>query len=320
MKILITGATGFIGRHVCERLSGHSIRVAVRDAFAVDRLPKGVDHFEVGSIGPETNWSRALHGVDAVVHLAARAHVLNETSADPLAEFRKVNRQGTVTLAKAAKAAGVKRFVFMSSIGVNGNGQGPDYSGAGYRGTDDPQPHDLYAISKREAEDELARIEGLEIVNIRPPLVYGPAVPGNMRSLLGIVWKGVPLPLASAKNRRSFVGVRNLADFVAVCTESPAAAGKTLTVADPEVISTPELLTILGRGLEKPAKLLPFPVGLASFAAKVARKQKAFDSLFGSLVVDSSQAYEVLGWKAPHALGAGMLEMAQHYRTERMKD
>ncbi|MBN1283946.1 MAG: SDR family oxidoreductase [Anaerolineae bacterium] len=306
MNILVTGANGFIGRRLCRALAaaGHSVRGAVRRP---DRALPGVnvDWVTVGDIGPDTGWRPALEGIDAVVHLAARVHVLDETARDPLAAFRQVNVTGTAHLARTAAACGVRRLVHMSSIKVNGETTGP---ACGFTETDAPRPAEPYGISKWEAEQTLRRVEAettLEVVVVRPPLVYGPGVGGNFRRLMHWVRRGVPLPFANVPNRRSLVGIDNLVDFVQCCLTHEAAAGATFVICDGEDLSTPELIRRLAHAMHRPARLFPLPFAPA-LAARMPR-------LYGSLVVDAGKARRVLGWSPVCAVDAGLAQTVQAY-------
>ncbi|NDJ61560.1 MAG: NAD-dependent epimerase/dehydratase family protein [Chloroflexi bacterium] len=308
--ILITGANGFIGQHVCRYFAaqGHTVRAAVRTA---DRAVAATESVMVGDIGPQTQWEPALAGTRAVVHLAGRAHVINETTDDdPLSLFREVNVEGTRTLAQAAAAVGVERFVFVSSIGVNGD------SGT-FTEASPPAPHADYAVSKWEAEQaltEIADATGLAVTVVRPPLVYGPGAPGNFARLLRWVARGVPLPLANTNNRRSFVGVVNLADFLLRCVDHPAAMGELFLISDAEAISTTDLIRQMAAALDRSARLFPFPEPLLRAAGRIANRERLIDQLFGTLVVDAQKARDQLGWSPPQSLSAGLADVAQWYR------
>ena len=306
--ILVTGATGFVGSTVHEALNGRTVCRALRQA-AVDALPGDV---VVGDIGPGTDWRAALQGIDCVVHLAARTHVLQEDTADPLAAYRRINVEATRRLAQQAAAAGVRRFVFLSSIKVNGETTG-DHP---FTRNDTPQPQDAYGISKREAEDALRQIgtdTGMEIVILRPPLVYGPGVKGNFLRLLQAIARGMPLPLASIHNRRSLVYVGNLADAIITCMDTPAAAGKTYLVSDGEDVSTPALIRKLAAALGKSSRLLPCPPALLHFGAALLSKRAAMMRLTGSLTVDASALRQELGWQPRYSLDQGLTATAQWY-------
>lgn len=318
MNILVTGANGFIGQALCPALQrrGHAVRKAVRNRHAASHSGAQEGTIALGNIDEHTDWSRALQGVDAVIHLAARVHVMQESAGDPLAAFRRVNVAGTEHLARAAAAVGVKRLVYVSSIKVNGEETAPDgkFSEDGA-----PAPQDPYGVSKLEAEQALHRVAaetGLEVVIVRPPLVYGPGVKGNFRQMLKVLGSGVPLPLASVRNLRSLVYVENLADALIACTTHPAAAGQIYLVSDGEDISTPALVRALGTALGKPAWLLPLPARLLKTLARLAGKAAQVDRLLGSLRVDSGKIRSQLEWMPPHTLQQGLQATAEWYRTE----
>jgi UDP-N-acetyl-alpha-D-quinovosamine dehydrogenase len=313
---LVTGATGFVGRALCRRLleSGTRVVAGIRQQAKLD---EGVTPVVVGEIDETTDWSRALSGVDVVFHLAARAHVLHETAADPLAEFRKTNVAGTERLARSAAAAGVRRLVYVSSIGVNGlyTKEGKKFSEA-----DVPQPHNAYALSKWEAEQALTRIADeteLEVVIVRPPLVYGPGAPGNFAQMLAVVAKGVPLPFASVHNCRSLIYVGNLADALVACATRPAAAGQTYLASDGEDVSTPELLRQLAGALGVPARLFPCPPALLRLAGRLNGRHEQMERLLGSLQVDSGKIRRELNWLPPYTLQQGLQATADWRRGKR---
>lgn len=312
MRVLVTGASGFVARFLVPTLieRGHSVRAAARRAF---NLPAGAEACRIGAVGPNTDWSEALAGVEAVVHLAARAHVLRESVPTPETAFRTVNRDGTRRLAEIAASLGIRRLVFVSSIGVNGN----TTCGRAPFGADDPaQPYDAYAVSKWQAEQALADIAlrtGLETVVLRPPLVYGPGAGGNFGRLMRWVNNGLPLPLASVDNRRSLIYVANLVDAVATCLEHPQAANRTFPVADSEAISTPALIRTLAQELGRPAHLLRMPVGLMRLACRVTGREVVARRLLGSLLVDSHAIRHELGWQPPFTLAEGLRLTAYAY-------
>ena len=348
MNILITGANGFIGQALCKRMlaDGYQVRGAVRDGRQMTVLPSGVERVQIGNIGPKTDWSKALAGIDGIVHLAARVHVMRENAADPLAAFREVNVEGTKCLAIAAANAGVKRFVYISSVKVNGERTGDRGQRSEVRGQekaevgsqksevrgrrsevrgrecelkevfsekDVPCPQDPYAVSKWEAEQILAEISsatGIEIVIIRPPLVYGPNVRANFLRLLRWVNKGIPLPLGMVDNRRSLVSLDNLVDFLITCIEHPAAAGETFLVSDGEDLSTPALIRRIALSMNIPARLIPVPVCLLRLGGSLLGKKSEVDRLCGSLQVDISKAKSVLGWKPPLSVDEGLAKTA----------
>jgi nucleoside-diphosphate-sugar epimerase len=314
MRALVTGASGFVGQALCSALlaEGDSVRAAVRSS---DSLPAsdGLEVTAVGEIGAQTDWSTALAGVDCVIHCAARAHVMHETEADALAAYREVNVAGTQRLAEQAAALGVRRLVFLSSIhvlGIHTNGRGPFFV------SDAPAPVEDYAISKREAEQALWAVSartGLEMVVVRPPLVYGPGAKGNLLRLASLVARGLPLPLAAVHNHRSLVGLSNLVDLLRLCAAHPAAAGQALLVSDGQDLSTPQLIQLLAEGMNKPARLLPVPVGGLRAAGSLLGKRAEIDRLVGSLQVDSRHTRELLGWIPPVSAEDGVREMARWY-------
>lgn len=317
-KVCVSGASGFVGRELCRLLLERGVEVvgAVRKQsaglFPDNRL---FSQAVTGNIGPETDWRQALAGVDAVFHLAARVHVMRDTAHDPLAEFRRANVQATEHLARAAAASGVRRFVYVSSIKVNGEetAQGCRYSEA-----DVPQPQDPYGISKWEAEQALwsvAQETGIEVVVVRPPLVYGAGVKGNFAQMLAVVAKGIPLPLFSVHNRRSLLYVGNLADALLVCASHPAAAGQTYLVSDGEDISTPELLRRLAAALIVPSRLLPCPPTLLWLAGKLTGRSSQVERLLGSLEIDSARIRRDLGWTPPYTMQQGLQATGGWYRS-----
>lgn len=300
MRVLATGAAGFVGRPLGEELEshGHEVVQAVRRPSG---LPKEA---VIGDLRNVPALAAALANCDAVVHLAARVHVMHDTADDPLAIFRATNTDATLNLARQAAQAGVKRFVFVSSIKVNGEGRD-----AAYRETDALAPEDAYAISKWEAEQGLQRIAqetGLEIVILRPPLVYGPGVRANFRRLIDAVAGGWPLPLGAIRNRRSLLYLGNFVDAIRVCVEHPAAAGQTFLLDDGQPVSTPELVRAVARAMGRPARLLAVPVGMLEFTGALLGKRTAVARLTGSLWVDSSFIRTRLGWTPPYSMAAGL--------------
>ncbi|MBD1399109.1 UDP-glucose 4-epimerase family protein [Pelovirga terrestris] len=301
-NILITGATGFVGRGLCSRLlvEGRNLRCAVRQASSI------ANSVAIGDIGPDTHWDEALKGIDTVVHLAARVHVMKDNSSDPLAGFRCVNVDATLNLARQATVTGVKRFIFLSTVKVNGEKTTSDHP---YTEQDAHQPQDPYGISKQEAEDGLLRLAeetGLEVVIIRPPLVYGPGVKGNFQSMMRWIGKGIPLPLGAIHNQRSLVALDNLVDVIISCIDHPAAAGQTFLVADGEDLSTTDLLRRVGQAMGKPARLIPVPMSVLKLGARLLGKQTMAQRLCGNLQVDISKAREVLGWTPPVSVDEGL--------------
>lgn len=320
--VLVTGASGFVGRTLCRRLvaGGVRVRAAVRNARALPGTVPGGPHppevVAVGDIGDDPDWGKALAGCRTVIHLAARVHVLREQSADPLAEFRRVNSAGTRRLAEAAVAAGVERFVFVSTIKVHGEAS----PGRPLVETDALEPSDPYAVSKYEAEQALAEVCGrssMRLTILRPPLVYGPGVGGNFARLLRAVDRGVPLPFGAFRNRRSLVYVENLADAIWTSIAAHAAAGGTYLVSDGEDVSTPELIRRLAAALERPARLVSVPVWLLRAGAATLGRARDFDRLAGDLALDSGAIRRGLSWQAPVSLSSGLAATARWYRSSR---
>lgn len=303
--VLLTGSTGFIGSALLaelKKLPEFRVVCAVRSAVS----PASVDVVVVGNIDGATDYSAALNGVDVVVHAAARAHIMRDEVADPLAEYRKVNVEGTLNLAKQAVAAGVKRFVYISSIKVNGESTTgcPAFAEA-----NTAIPEDPYGVSKHEAEEGLrllAQETGLEVVIIRPPLVYGPGVKANFLSLVKLSASGLPLPFGSVNNNRSMVYVGNLVSFIIRCIQHPAAANQTFLVSDGEDVSLRNLVTYIRLCLGRSPRLLPVPVGLFKLAGALTGKRGMVDRLVGDLQVDSSKARTLLEWVPPFTVEQGI--------------
>lgn len=313
MRVLVTGATGFVGRFLCTRLlsEGWSVRGTMLNYENPALLVEGVEPVVIEAMGGATRWSHALTGIDAVIHLAARVHIMEDPSADPLTEFRKVNSEGTKRLACEAVKAGVKRLVFVSSIKVSG-----EESLTPYTENSPVQPSDPYGVSKWEAELALRQIEaetGQEVVIVRPTLVYGPGVKANFYNMMKVIQKGIPLPFASISNKRSLIYVGNLIDAITKCTVHPIATGKTFLVSDGEDVSTPELIRRIAAALNVPAGLFPFPLCLMRFAGKLIGKSAAVNRLAGSLTVDSSKIRQELGWTPPFSMEQGLRETAEWY-------
>jgi UDP-glucose 4-epimerase len=309
---LVTGANGFLGRAVLAALEERDIpvRAAVRTL--------GLNHdVAVGDIGPSTNWVSAMEGVDTIVHTAARTHVINESALDPLSEFRKVNVEGTLNLARQAADAGVNRFIFISSIKVNGETTRP---GECFSADDKANPADPYAISKWEAEvglKQLARDTGMVVVIIRPPLVYGPGVGGNFASLMRLVDRGLPLPFGAIDNRRSLVALDNLVDFIVVCMDHAAAANQTFLVSDDEDLSTRDLVERIAAAMAKPARLVPIPVGMLTLAARLLGKRDLAQRLCGSLQINLAKEQRLLDWKPLVSVNQAMLDVVNNRREQR---
>jgi nucleoside-diphosphate-sugar epimerase len=269
-------------------------------------LHKDVEPLVVGRVDDATHWTGALRDVDAVIHLAARVHVVKDTSADSLNQFRKVNVFGTLNLARQAAAAGVKRFVFVSSVKVNGESTP---AGHAFTEADEPNPQDAYAVSKLEAEQglrEIAAQASMEVVIVRPPLVYGLGVKANFAALRRAVQRGWPLPLGAVRNQRSLMALDNLVDFIVTCTTHPQAANQTFLASDAHDLSTPELVSGLARAAGVPARLLPVPVWVLQAGATLLGKGDAVRRLCGNLQVDISKARELLGWVPPLSVDEGL--------------
>jgi nucleoside-diphosphate-sugar epimerase len=291
-SMLVTGSTGFVGSRLCEVATqgGWSVSRAVRHIYGMR------DEVVVGDRGDKTDWSEALKNIKVVIHLAARVHIMNDSAGDPLAEFRKVNTEGTLNLARQAAIAGIKRFIFISSIKVNGEMTSADQP---FQSNDNYLPTDPYGLSKYEAEQGLLAIAqetGMEVVIIRPPLVYGPGVKANFLSMMRWINKGVPLPFGAIHNKRTFVALDNLVSFIIHCIDHPKAANEVFLISDGEDVSTTTLLRKVAKAFGKKSWLLPVPVWLMIMAAKVIGKADVVNRLFGSLQVDSSKARDLLGW------------------------
>lgn len=315
---LVTGASGFLGKALVNhlvRLPDCSVVAPMRTLPA--ELPAGVRSIPLDSLDGCNDWQVALTDVDVVVHAAARVHVMNEVAIDPLAAFREINVEATLNLARQAATSGVKRFIFISSIKVNGEVTKP---GVVYRADDEPAPLDPYGISKLEAEQGLkllAASTGMEVVIIRPVLVYGPGVKANFLSMMHWLYRGVPLPFGAVHNLRSLVAIDNLVDLIVLCAEHPAAANQVFLASDGEDVSTTQLLRKLAHALGKPARLLPIPVGLMSGAASLLGQQDLADRILGSLQVDISKNRQLLGWEPPVSLDKALGLTAQHFLDSR---
>jgi UDP-glucose 4-epimerase len=314
MTVLVTGGSGFVARAVLNRLVGDG---AIR-ARAATRQPAlleiaNVASVTAGELGADQDWTSALRGVDVLVHTAARVHVMRDSAADPLAEFRRANVAGTVALARQAAAIGVRRLVFISSIKVNGEST---ETGKPYDADSPAAPRDPYGQSKLEAELALWDISaetGLEVVIIRPVLVYGPGVRGNFRSMMQWLRRGIPLPLGAIHNRRSLIAVENLAAVIGICTRHQAAAGQTFLVSDGEDISTPDLLRRTALALNVRARLIPVPVGLLKVAGRLLRRRAAVERLTGSLQVDIDKTRRLLDWAPRLSIDEALLATAAHF-------
>lgn len=313
MKILLTGVNGWIGTHLSNRLvvQQHQIFGTIRCCGCITAIPSKVKPLVIPSIGPNTDWSKVLTNIDIVIHLAGRAHIMNDKEPEPLNAFRTINTDGTNRLARTAANMGVKRFIFISTIKVNG-----EDSPAAYTEKDSSDPQDPYGISKWEAEQILSNISAktdMETVIIRPPLVYGPAVKANFLRLLHLVYQGIPLPFASINNRRSLIYIGNLVDVIATCIKHPNAGNQTFLVSDQDDVSTPDLIRSISSAMGKSDRLFPFPPNILSLLATVARKKELYDRLCGSLPVDASAISKKLSWKPPFSLEEGIANTVEWY-------
>lgn len=307
----ITGATGFVGSALFQKLGS-------REEYTVKplcRTPSSSKSGDLIAVGPlETAELRAeLADIDVIIHTAARAHIMEDEADDPLAEYRKVNVQGTLNLARQAVEAGVKRFVFVSSIKVNGEATELNRP---YTPEQQPAPEDAYGVSKLEAEQaltELCKESGMELVIVRPVLVYGPGVKANFLSMMSWVNRGIPLPLGAVNNKRSIVALDNLVDLLIVCATHPNAAGEVFFASDGNDLSTTEMLQEIGKGLGKPARLLPIPPALLDAGFSMIGKKDMIRRVLNSLQVDSEKNYRLLNWRPPVSTAEAMKKTAQHY-------
>ncbi len=307
MRILVTGASGFVGAAVHRRLTSEAL-----DILPVYRN----DHHSglaIGNIDGSTDWSSALTNTTHVIHTAARVHIMKESVADPLQAFRKVNTEGTLNLARQAAEAGVTRFIFISSVKVNGEQTkaGMAFTEEDVSGSDDP-----YAISKHEAETDLRRLASetrMEIVIIRPPLVHGPGVKANFLSLMKLVRTGFPLPLGKIDNRRSMVSLDNLIDFIITCITHPKAANQTFLVSDGEDLSVTQLLRKLASAMDMPSRLIPIPSSWLKIALSVVGKKSIADRLCGSLQVNITKAQTLLDWSPKWSVDEGIKKTVKFF-------
>jgi UDP-glucose 4-epimerase len=320
MRVLVTGANGLIGRQLVSDLALQphvSVRAAVRSAAALPgALPASSEPHVIGDLEGSPDWAAALRGCDAVVHLAARVHVMQERGADVAAAYRRVNTEATLELARRAAAAGARRFVFLSSVKVNGEGR-PD--GRPYRAADEPHPAGPYALSKLAAETglrELERAGVLEVAIVRAPLVYGPGVKANFLRLLRAVAQRRALPLARVRNRRSMVSVWNLSHLIVKLLLDPRAPGRTWMVADGEDLSTAELIRRLARAMSREPHLLPVPVSALRLAALLSGRGAEVRRLCGSLTVDASDTTTLLQWSPPLSVDEGLRRTVEWFAGE----
>lgn len=301
-NLLITGANGFIGRALISKLAlqtNHFIRASVRKKII--QFPNQIEVYENMDASGNINWTDVLKDIDIVVHLFARVHVMDDKVADPLLEFRNINVNATIAFAKKAAKQGIKRFVFLSSVKVNGEST----FNKPFSEFDLPHPQDAYAISKWEAEEALKKISkdtGMELVIIRSPLVYGPNVKANFLKMIQYVKRGIPLPLGAIQNKRSLIGIDNLVDFILTTISHPKAANQTFLISDDEDISTTDLLRRIGKHIGKPARLIPLHPRILSFLFNILGRQDFGDRLLGSLEVDITKAKKLLAWSPPKTL------------------
>ena len=309
MTIVVTGANGFVGSHLCRALQrkGMAYRAVVREGAQASPGTAGL--VRLPSLDAHTDWTTALQGATTVIHLAARVHQVQDTSADPLQAFRAINLHATLQLARCAQKMGVRRFIFVSTVKVLGEETAPDQP---FRANDSALPQDAYATSKHEAEQALrALVAGgsMELVIVRPPLVYGPGVRANFASLVRVVRRGIPLPLACVHNLRSLVGIDNLVSLLLRCTQHADAGGQNFLVSDGHDLSTPDLVRQLATALGQPARLWPVPLAGLQLAARLTGRQAAVQRLCSSLQVDISATCQRLQWAPPVPVAEGMRRM-----------
>ncbi len=319
MKILVTGLNGFVGLPLSRHLiiAGYQVVGGVRSPDSLGTVNPHIQLKAIGDIDEITNWQDCLSGVECVVHLANRAHVMNEQSSNPLALYRKVNTEGTLNLARQAAAAGVKRFIFISSVKVNGESTLP---GNPFRADDVSIPLDPYGLSKYEAELGLKKISqetGLEVVIIRPPLIYGPGVKANFLKMMRWVERGIPLPLGSIQNQRSLLGIDNLIDFIHVCLTHPKAAGQTFLVSDDHDLSTTELLKGIACSMGQSSKLVAIPQRALKWILGVLGQRRIAERLCGSLQLDIQPTKDQLGWQPPYSVEDQLIKTSQAYQLKK---
>ena len=315
MKVLVTGANGFIGRALTAMLAGTGSFQVLAMVRCTTSLPDRVEPL-IADLLDEIDWVQLLAGVDVIVHLAGRAHVTSEKAIDPLLAYRRINVEATRRLAQCAAEAGVKRFIFVSTIKVNGehtNGRAP------FKNDDAAKPVDPYSSSKYEAErvlQDIASQSGMELVIIRPPLVYGPGVKGNFATMLAWLARGIPLPLGAISNHRSLLALDNFCDFLSLCITHPNIGGHTLLISDAEDLSTTELLQTLKEGMHAHTWLLPVPAGILQTLAKFTRSKARADRLLGNLQVDPADTFKLTGWLPTRPARVALRETAAKYRDK----
>ena len=312
-NVLITGTNGFIGHSIVLTLvatGDYKVRAAIRKTSAT--LPQSVEVYENLDISEKIDWTRALENIDIVIHCAARVHVMRDKSKDPIMDFRKVNTEGTLNLARHAASSGVKRFIFLSSLGVNG----AETSNNPFKADDIPQPYSPYTLSKMEAEFgllEISQTTKMSVVIVRPPLVYGTKAPGNFGLLMRIVKKRIPLPLGAVKNKRSFVFIDNLVDMIICCLSHPNATNQVFLVSDDEDLSTTILLKKMAMAFNKSTLLLPIPKFILYVAARAIGKSKVAQQLLGSLQIDMEKTKSLLEWKPPFSVEEALRKIAEQH-------
>lgn len=317
-SILVTGASGFLGRALADRIAaGH--RLELRTAGRSGQPPSlaGTRHFNTGELSAQTEWRDALASVDTLVHAAGRAHVIRDKTADPLTRFLRINTEATMHLARQAAEAGVRRFIFISSIKVNGEVTQP---GKLFTAEDTPAPRDPYAISKHRAEEGLKNIaasSSMELVIIRPPLIYGPGVKANFQMLINWIYRSRPLPLAAVDNRRSLVALENLIDLILTCVDHPLAANQTFLVSDGDDLSIAELVRRIGSAIGTPARLFPLPVWFLRAAAATVGKRAVMQRLLDSLQVDIEKNRTLLNWHPPKSVDHALQDTARDFLRSR---
>lgn len=319
MRVLVTGASGFLARSLINMLLSqglHDVIGSVRSSKSY--VTSEIEIFVTGEINGDTAWDRVLEGVDVIIHTAARAHVIKDDVVDPASAFYEVNVSGTIALAAAAIRNNVKRFIFVSSIGVNGSSTSEDEA---FSEVSIPNPMALYAISKYEAEQQLSQLvenSMMQLVIVRPPLVYAEDAPGNFGRLLKIVSTSFPLPFALVKNRKSFIYRENLSDFLCKCVDHPAAGGELFLISDADVVSTPDLLKILSKSMNKKMYLMPIPIWLIRNSARLLRKMPIYQQLCESLVIDPTKARTLLNWNPPFRTGEALHRTGETYISKKL--
>jgi len=317
--VLVTGASGFVGGALLERLQADGKKTPIAVVRSDKQLSAAVDIVRIEEISSQTQWKPHLANVDTIIHCASRVHVMNDTEADPLEAFRRINVHGTLNLARQAAEAGVRRFIFISSIKVNGEGTFLDKP---YTAEDAPAPTDPYGMSKSEAEQgllQLATTSAMDVVIIRPVLVYGPGVKANFLNMMRWLDKGIPLPFGAINNRRSLVSIYNLVDLIVTCIDHPAATNQTFLVSDGDDLSTTELLCRMARSLGKPVRLLPVPAWMLEFGARVLGKKALSQRLCGCLQVNIDKTQALLNWTPPVSVDEALARTARHHRMNQAK-